>query len=151
MSLIALTGMFLLAGLIQDSDSHSNTGIPWLKDIPILGFLTGTQNNSRTRTELLLLITPRVIHDQRDARAATEELRAATANVKLKVTDASGVRRIYVFLDGNQVGSHTPGSGALKLAFPSKLKVGRHRLGVSARDNAGNLRTKVVHFSLCRK
>jgi hypothetical protein len=76
---------------------------------------------------------------------------AATAKVKLKVTDASGVRRIYVFLDGNQVGSHTPGSGALKLAFPAKLKVGRHRLGVSASDNAGNVRTKVVHFTLCRK
>ena len=65
-----------LAGLIQDSSSRGNSGIPWLKDVPLLGFLAGTQNNTRTRTELLLLITPRVIHDQRDARAATEELRA---------------------------------------------------------------------------
>ena len=69
-----------LAGLIQDSSSGGNSGIPWLKDVPVLGFLAGTQNNSRTRTELLLLITPRVVRDQRDARAATEELRAGLAN-----------------------------------------------------------------------
>ncbi|HET7883920.1 MAG TPA: type II secretion system secretin GspD [Acetobacteraceae bacterium] len=72
-----------LAGLIQDTSSRGNNGIPWLKDVPILGFLAGTQNNSRQRTELLLLITPRVIHDQRDARAATEELRQGLANAAL--------------------------------------------------------------------
>jgi general secretion pathway protein D len=72
-----------LAGLIQDSSSRGNRGIPWLKDVPILSWLTGTQSNSRTRTELLILITPHVIHDQRDARAATEELRAGLANAAL--------------------------------------------------------------------
>jgi general secretion pathway protein D len=69
-----------LAGLIQDSASRGNSGIPWLKDVPILGFLAGTQTNARTRTELLVLLTPRVIHDQRDAREATEELRRGLAN-----------------------------------------------------------------------
>jgi len=64
-----------LAGLIQDSDTRSNGGIPFLKDIPILSLLAGTQSNNRTRTELLVLITPHVIHDGRDARALTEDLR----------------------------------------------------------------------------
>ena len=64
-----------LAGLIQDSSQKSNSGVPWLKDIPILGFLAGQQDNQRNRTELLVLITPHVIHDQRDARALTEDLR----------------------------------------------------------------------------
>ena len=64
-----------LAGLISDSDSRQNQGIPWLKDIPLLGILAGQQNNNRTRTELLVLITPHVVHDQRDARALTEDLR----------------------------------------------------------------------------
>ena len=72
-----------LAGLIQDSASAGNQGIPWLKDIPILGFFAGTQNNARTRTELLLLITPHVVRDQRDAREATEELRAGLSNAAL--------------------------------------------------------------------
>jgi general secretion pathway protein D len=64
-----------LAGLIQDSVSRGNTGIPILKDIPILSLLAGTQSNTRSRTELLVLLTPHVLHDQRDARALTEDLR----------------------------------------------------------------------------
>ena len=64
-----------LAGLITDSSTRGNTGIPWLKDIPLLGLLAGTQNNTRQRTELLILITPHVLHDQRDARALTADLR----------------------------------------------------------------------------
>jgi general secretion pathway protein D len=69
-----------LAGLITDSVSRSNQGIPWLKDIPLLGFLAGQQNNQRTRTELLVLITPHVIHDQQDARALTQDLREQMIN-----------------------------------------------------------------------
>ena len=72
-----------LAGLIQDNSSHSNQGIPWLKDVPLLGLLAGTQNNQRTRTELLVMITPHVVHDQRDARELTEALRAALPNAAM--------------------------------------------------------------------
>jgi general secretion pathway protein D len=64
-----------LAGLIQDNVSHGNTGFPILKDIPLLGVLFGQQNNTRTRTELLVLVTPHVMHDQRDARDLTEDMR----------------------------------------------------------------------------
>ena len=69
-----------LAGLITDSTSLGNQGIPWLKDVPILGLLAGNQNNRRQRTELIILITPHVIHDQRDARALTEDLRDQLIN-----------------------------------------------------------------------
>ncbi len=72
-----------MAGLIRDADTVANTGLPWLKDIPILGLLTGTQNNSRQRTELLVLITPHVVHDQRDARALTDDLREQLGNAAL--------------------------------------------------------------------
>lgn len=69
-----------LAGLIRDSATTGNSGIPFLKDIPLLGLLAGSQNNSRSRTELLVLITPHVVHDQRDARALTEDLRDTVIN-----------------------------------------------------------------------
>jgi general secretion pathway protein D len=69
-----------LAGLIRDNVNTGNQGIPWLKDIPLLGFLAGTQTNARQRTELLILITPHVMHDQRDARALTEDLRDQLIN-----------------------------------------------------------------------
>ncbi|MBO1359906.1 type II secretion system secretin GspD [Acetobacter sacchari] len=64
-----------LAGLISDKSNKANQGIPWLKDVPILGLLGGTQNNTRERTELLVLITPHVIHNQTDAYALTADLR----------------------------------------------------------------------------
>ena len=72
-----------MAGLIQDSLSESNSGIPLVKDLPIIGTFFGSQSNSRTRHELLVLITPHVVHDQRDARALTEDLRSQLINAGL--------------------------------------------------------------------
>jgi general secretion pathway protein D len=66
-----------LAGLITDNVNVDNSGLPILKDIPFLGAAFGTQNNTRTRTELLILLTPHVLHDQRDARSLTQDLREA--------------------------------------------------------------------------
>jgi general secretion pathway protein D len=84
-----------LAGLIQDSVTKSNQGVPFLKDVPVIGALFGQQSNSRTRNELLVLITPHVIHDQRDALAFTEDLReelpaAAAVPQYLRDTPVSG-------------------------------------------------------------
>jgi general secretion pathway protein D len=64
-----------LAGLISDNDSHGNAGIPFLKNIPLLGDLAATQNNNRTRTELLVLITPHVVQNQEEAADLTADLR----------------------------------------------------------------------------
>ena len=64
-----------LAGLISEKRFRENSGIPLLQEIPILGAQFSTRTNSNARTELLILLTPRVVNDQRDARALTEELR----------------------------------------------------------------------------
>jgi general secretion pathway protein D len=72
-----------MAGLIRDSGTEENSGFPFLKDIPLLGTFFSTQSNTRTRTELLVLITPHVVHDQRDARALTEDLRSQLINAGL--------------------------------------------------------------------
>ncbi|WP_229682670.1 type II secretion system secretin GspD [Siccirubricoccus deserti] len=69
-----------LAGLIRDNVNVGNQGIPWLKDVPLLGALAGQQSNTRQRTELLIMITPRVMRDQREARALTEDLREQLIN-----------------------------------------------------------------------
>jgi general secretion pathway protein D len=64
-----------MAVLIRDAETQGNAGIPVLKDIPVLGSLVSSQTSNRVRTELLVLITPHVVKDQRDARALTEDLR----------------------------------------------------------------------------
>jgi general secretion pathway protein D len=82
-----------LAGLIRDNSSRTNSGIPWLKDVPLLGLLAGQQANERGRTELLVLITPHVVHDQRDARALTEDLRDQLINAASVPDDLRRERR----------------------------------------------------------
>jgi len=72
-----------VAGLIKDMDQQENSGIPFLKDIPVISTLVSTQNNSRQRTELLVLITPRVVNDQRSAWALTEDMRNQLINAAL--------------------------------------------------------------------
>ncbi|HEX4569687.1 MAG TPA: secretin N-terminal domain-containing protein, partial [Dongiaceae bacterium] len=64
-----------LGGLIQDHQSNTVTGIPVLSNIPVLGNLFKTTNNQHDRTELLVLLSPKVIKNSNDARLATNELR----------------------------------------------------------------------------
>ena len=64
-----------LGGLIRDSDTDAVTGVPLLSDIPILGNLFKTTSDVQRRTELLVLLTPRVVRDSNDARTVTNELR----------------------------------------------------------------------------
>ncbi|HZE92472.1 MAG TPA: secretin N-terminal domain-containing protein, partial [Rhizobacter sp.] len=52
-----------LAGLISDEDRHSTAGIPGMVDLPVLGRLFSTERNDRTKTEIVLLITPRVVRN----------------------------------------------------------------------------------------
>lgn len=63
-----------IGGLIQDQRTKGKNGVPFLQDVPVLGFLFGTHTNNFTRTELIVLITPHVIRSNDDARAITEEL-----------------------------------------------------------------------------
>ena len=64
-----------LGGLIRDSNEKSKSGLPLLSDIPVIGLLFGEESRIQDRTELLVLITPRVVRNQLEANAATEELR----------------------------------------------------------------------------
>ena len=65
----------VLGGLIRDSDTAGNQGLPVLGELPVVGFLFGTRSSVKARTELLVLLTPRIVRSPRDARALTEELR----------------------------------------------------------------------------
>jgi type II secretory pathway component GspD/PulD (secretin) len=51
----------ILGGLFQYDKSNSESGIPLLKDIPLLGFLFSTKSKILNKTELLFFITPKVI------------------------------------------------------------------------------------------
>ena len=65
----------ILGGLIQDSQTDSEGGIPVIHRIPIVGKLFGRTVKDNHRTELLILITPRVVGGKDDARDITDEFR----------------------------------------------------------------------------
>jgi general secretion pathway protein D len=56
--------------------------LPLLAQIPLIGGLFGVQNWVDNRTELILLITPRVLTDTQDAAAITEEYRSRIKGLK---------------------------------------------------------------------
>jgi general secretion pathway protein D len=78
----------VLGGLIRDRRATVNRGIPVLKDIPILGYIFGFKSENVQKTELLILITPRVVGTALDAARITDELRRTTPGVEEAIKKA---------------------------------------------------------------
>jgi general secretion pathway protein D len=66
----------LLAGLISEQQNGTRSGIPLLDQIPGLGDGFSHQDNTKTRTELIIFIRPQIIRDGSDAHFVAEELRS---------------------------------------------------------------------------
>jgi len=65
----------ILGGLIREENGSGLTGMPILSDIPILGSLFGTTTTDSKKTELVILITPRIVQDEKNARDVTNEFK----------------------------------------------------------------------------
>ena len=64
-----------LGGMIQDQVSKTSSQLPLLGDIPGLGAMFANKDHSVKKTELIILITPRVVRDGSENRLVTEEYR----------------------------------------------------------------------------
>jgi general secretion pathway protein D len=63
-----------IGGIIQETDTNSSGGIPFLHRIPVLGIAFGNKNSTKTRTELVVFMTPRVIYDTNQITEASDDL-----------------------------------------------------------------------------
>ncbi len=72
----------VLGGLFSDRRSSSNGGIPILKDLPVAGGLFGNTSRGRAQTELLVLITPRIVNNSIDSRRVTQQLRSRVQSLR---------------------------------------------------------------------
>lgn len=70
----------VLAGLIQKSDSRSNTGIPVLNELPLISKLFGNSQDSNSKTEIILLITPHIIRNLDVPGVGLQEYTSGTEN-----------------------------------------------------------------------
>ncbi|MDP2827028.1 MAG: type II secretion system secretin GspD [Sulfuricellaceae bacterium] len=76
----------VLGGLILDKSSNGSSGIPFLSEIPLVGGLFGSQQFKDDRTELVMVITPKVVNDTQQARMITEEFRKKVSSKMLERT-----------------------------------------------------------------
>lgn len=51
----------VIGGLIRTNESSVITGVPYLKDVPIIGHLFRSSNRVKEQRELLIFVTPRII------------------------------------------------------------------------------------------
>jgi type IV pilus assembly protein PilQ len=51
----------VIGGIFIEDKAQSEAGVPWLKDIPVLGYLFKSRSVSEERRELLIFITPRIL------------------------------------------------------------------------------------------
>jgi general secretion pathway protein D len=63
----------VIGGLIREDTSKSSSGVPFLSKIPFLGWLFGGWVDDKTRQELIILLTPRVIKNQKEAKDLSAE------------------------------------------------------------------------------
>jgi type II secretory pathway component GspD/PulD (secretin) len=69
----------VLGGLITDQEERVQTGIPFLKDIPGLGYLFSNTKKNKTRRELIVMIQPFIINNGKDLKDANYVERANTS------------------------------------------------------------------------
>jgi type IV pilus assembly protein PilQ len=54
-------GTAVIGGIYQASDTSAQSGVPVLKDIPVLGALFRSHSENKQNDELLIFITPRIV------------------------------------------------------------------------------------------
>ena len=65
-----------LGGLIRALKSEGNSGLPLLKDLPLIGSAFSSKSDNRSRSELVIFITPHIIRSRDDARRTTDHIRS---------------------------------------------------------------------------
>jgi len=73
-----------IGGLINEVDQEVVSKVPLLGDIPLLGWFFKTKSMTKKKTNLILLLTPRVIRDERDLAASTAQQRSSFSEAAVR-------------------------------------------------------------------
>jgi len=71
----------LIAGLIKEENTNSRSAVPLIGHVPIFGWLFSSTTVSKARTELIVILSPRVIHTTQDATDATYQVVDTLSNI----------------------------------------------------------------------
>ncbi|MGH7871286.1 MAG: type II secretion system secretin GspD [Candidatus Binatia bacterium] len=75
----------VIGGLIGERRSKTRNGIPYLMDIPVFGRFFGTTSDNNQRTELIMMITPRVIRTRAESVVVTDEFLSKLSTVRTEL------------------------------------------------------------------
>jgi general secretion pathway protein D len=67
----------ILSGLIREDTAKIATKVPWLGDLPLVGFLFRSTSDVKRRTNLLIFVTPRIVTDMKVAEQEKSRLERA--------------------------------------------------------------------------
>lgn len=141
-TIIAKDGqMIVTGGLISDDVSETDEGIPYLKDIPVLGHAFKANSQARFQKNLLIFLTPRIIKDQFDARDSTIESRdrledvIADYNVQPKRRGTLRNDRINQVAESNLYEGPKPGT-ILPPSRSTKEEASAPRIPTKGEENA---------------
>ncbi|MBL8754665.1 MAG: type II and III secretion system protein, partial [Planctomycetes bacterium] len=81
----------VLGGVIEDSESENNGGIPLLKDIPLLGFFFRKSESTSNKTNLYFFVTPTILDEDE-----FQDLYQVTLDRKLEAKEYIGDRRLRI-------------------------------------------------------
>jgi general secretion pathway protein D len=71
-----------IGGIIQESNLQSSAGVPVLSRLPVIGPAFGARSVTKTRTELVVFLTPRVIYDANQMLDATDEIKSGMKRIQ---------------------------------------------------------------------
>lgn len=63
-----------IGGIIAETAAETVAGVPWLARLPIAGYLFGSKSSNKSRSELVVFMTPRVIYDTNEMVEASDEI-----------------------------------------------------------------------------
>jgi general secretion pathway protein D len=82
----------VLGGLVKERKSLDRAGLPWFYKIPVFGWIFGSRQDSVSRNELLIFITPRVIRSVEEGVQMSRDFEERVAQLKARMMETKGIR-----------------------------------------------------------
>ena len=115
----------LLGGFVRDAKTGTESGVPFLKDIPLLGNLFKNQSATSKRSELLVLIRPTILKSPEDAALMVSQERMRLpgireAEAEFKAAEDARRRKVDKKLSRKSGNANTSEKPARKLQLPTR-------------------------------
>jgi general secretion pathway protein D len=74
--------VLIMGGLMRTDSTDTISGVPFLKDLPLVGKLFGSESTTLKKTELMIFITPHVISNKEDSQFVTRQFKNRLRGLK---------------------------------------------------------------------